>query len=207
MKYLISTEIEQAVDLESTDFSLTNQGKVNTLNILKMYSQCHKRICIIRNLPSKVITMSGLFDGLNISKHTNSSEPVDEEKIKELIETNLSINSTYRINDSLLDNEQYYVSYVICNMVENAIEFLTEKDIYGNLIRHVFDVRFSDTNIKCSERIYELKDRLRREKDIEPKTYYKYLRYTIYRIDEYLFSEKNTYLHFLNGYIFDKCKE
>lgn len=206
-KYVISRDIQDSVNLDIDGFSLTNEGKVNTSTILKMYSSCYMRLRLINELPTRVIRASGLVNKFYLNTSELLEKEKDEERIKNVLEDNLSSDTSYKINGSLMNNEQYYTSYVICKMLDSAIEYLEKYDNYGGLISHVFKVRYSSPEIQPSERIFELGRRLQRAKEIEPRTYYKYIKYTIYKIDEFLFSDKNEYLHFLNKLIFEKCTQ
>ena len=196
----------QTVKLDSNGYSLTNEGKVNTHTLLKNYASFRKQIDIVDSLPTKMINVSGLFNQEN--QDEDYSQLDEEDKIQNLIENTLSdgLNTTYKINDSLICSDQYCECCTICRMIDSAIRYLKTHDAYGDLIEELFVLQFATINLSIEEKKDKLNDYLNTTSCMETKIYNKYKKYTIYKIDEYLFSEKNANLHFLNGYIFDKCR-
>lgn len=197
MKFFIEDKILHSVKLSNAGYSATNQGKINTYNLLKEYAPLKKRINLIDTLPKQMITLAGLSDKIE-----------EVEQIQDLIESVMSKNLqlTYRIKDSLMSSEEYYLAREICNIIEKAIEYLEVNDEYGaDLIRNIFTIQFTKYDVSNKARKDMLMELLKRDvtTEMENVTYNNYKKYAIYRIDEYLFSEKNRKVHYLNGYVFD----
>ena len=62
MKFFIEDKILHSVKLSNAGYSATNQGKINTYNLLKEYAPLKKRINLIDTLPKQMITLAGLSD-------------------------------------------------------------------------------------------------------------------------------------------------
>ena len=92
-------------------------------------------------------------------------------------------------------------------MIDLALKYLQNNDVYGSLIQSVFDVKFRQNYENNEKLLNALTSRLSHPVDIKDITYHKYLKYTVYRIDQYIFSEKNPFLHYINAYIAKMCSQ
>lgn len=214
MRYKIDKKLIEDVNITKIGFRLNNQGRCNTYSLLSLYKKCEKEIKVVKSLPEKVLTLVNMtLENPTIQKAFNTycikGNIHNENKIYSdfvcFVGDKLSINSSYRLNDSFYTSDQYYFAKILVKIINNALDYLDKTDEYGYMIRQVFNVKFCKVYQDNECMLCDLKSRLYHSDDIKDVTFHKYLKYTIMRIDEYIFSEKNPYLHYLNGYVFEKC--
>ena len=196
----IPQEIHQEVNLNAKGFSTDNNGKSNTINFLKMYLYCREKHFLVGSLPEKMINMSGL-------KNKNKFINMNNYEIVELIEKELSPQTTYKISETITSANSYQVASKIYTMIRDAVKYLYEHDINGELILHLFSLVYASPATSYEDKKAELANLLKRQAFIGDRSFYTYKKYTIYRIDEYLYSPKNKYLDFMLDYISSHTKE